>query len=301
MQVTPLPSSTLARSDGLERVVPDTDPDKIAHLLRRDGGVVIEELLDAATVARLDAELAPHVAARRPGFKDGHDDSFYGSATVRIQGLAAKSSTFVERYLLHPTLLAIADRILLPHCGDYWMSQAETIFIHSGNPAQELHRDDCNWGVAQRLGIDLQISVLLALGDYDADVGATRVIAGSHTWPLERPIDDADATPVEMEPGSALVYLGSLVHGGGANRTADRVRKGLYLAYLQGWLTPEEAVPVGIGPEVAATLPQRARELLGWANLRPPENAADPAEAALQLWQLDAADLERLSGSFHHR
>lgn len=262
---------------------------------------MIEELLDADTVARIDSELAPHLAARRPGFKDGHDDSFYGSNTVRIQGLAAKSRTFVDRYLLHPTLLAIADRILLAHCGDYWMSQAETIFIHPGNPAQELHRDDCNWGVAQRLGIDLQISVLLALGDYDAEVGATRVVPGSHHWPLDRSIHDLDAAPVEMEPGSALVYLGSLVHGGGANRTPDRVRKGLYLAFLQGWLTPEEAVAVGVGPEVAATLPRRAQELLGWANLRSPADAADPAEAALQLWQLDADDLERLSDSFHHR
>jgi len=281
--------------------VPDTDPDKIAHILRRDGGLVIEELLDLATVERIDAELAPHLAARHGGFKDGHDDAFYGSNTVRIQGLAAKSRTFVDAYLLHPTLLAVADRILLPHCGDYWMSQAETIFIHPGNPAQELHRDDCNWGVAQRLGIDLQISVLLALGDYDAEVGATRVVPGSHQWPLDRPIADAHAEPVEMEPGSALVYLGSLVHGGGANRTADRVRKGLYLAYLQGWLTPEEAVPVGVGAKVAASLPRRARELLGWANLRSPSDAGPGAEAALELWQLDADDLERLGDSFHHR
>jgi ectoine hydroxylase-related dioxygenase (phytanoyl-CoA dioxygenase family) len=104
-----------------------------------------------------------------------------------------------------------------------------------------------------------------------------------------------------MEPGSALVYLGSVVHGGGENRTTDRIRKGLYLAFLQGWLTPEEAVAVGVVPEVARTLPKRARELLGWSNLRSPANADDPAAAALQLWQLDADDLFRLGRSFHHR
>jgi ectoine hydroxylase-related dioxygenase (phytanoyl-CoA dioxygenase family) len=301
MQVAPQHDLSLARPDGLERVQPDADPDKIVEILHRDGGLVIEELLDPATVARLDAELEPHATARRPGFKADHDDAFYGSRTVRIQGLAAKSPTFVADYLLHPTLLAVADRVLLPNCGDYWLSQAETIFIHPGNPAQELHRDDCNWGVAQRLGIDLQISVLLALGDYDAEVGATRVVPGSHRWPLEHHIDPADAQPVEMEPGSALVYTGNLVHGGGANLTTDRVRKGLYLAFLQGWLTPEEAVAVGVGPELAATLPKRARELLGWANLRSPADAEDPAAAALQLWQLDADDLARLGRSFHHR
>ena len=36
MQVTPHAPSLLARPDGLERVQPDTDPDKIADLLRRD-------------------------------------------------------------------------------------------------------------------------------------------------------------------------------------------------------------------------------------------------------------------------
>jgi ectoine hydroxylase-related dioxygenase (phytanoyl-CoA dioxygenase family) len=301
MHVAPQHALSIARPDGLERVQPDTDPDKIVEILHRDGGLVIEELLDPGAVARLDAELEPFATARRPGFKAEHDDSFYGSRTVRIQGLAAKSPTFVTDYLLHPTLLAVADRVLLPNCGDYWLSQAETIFIHPGNPAQELHRDDCNWGVAQRLGIDLQISVLLALGDYDAEVGATRVVPGSHRRPLDEHIDPADAKPVEMEPGSALVYTGSLVHGGGANRTTDRVRKGLYLAFLQGWLTPEEAVAVGVGPDLAATLPERARELLGWANLRSPADAEDPAAAALQLWQLDADDLDRLGRSFHHR
>ena len=301
MQVIPQQASSLARPDGLERLQPDTDPDKIVDILRRDGGLVIEELLEPSVIARLDDELAPHADARRPGFKSDHDDAFYGSNTVRIQGLAAKSQTFVSDYLLHPTLLAVADRLLLPNCGDYWLSQAETIFIHPGNPAQELHRDDCNWGVAQNLGIDLQMSVLLALGDYDEEVGATRVVPGSHLWPLDHPIEHADSQPVVMEPGSALLYLGSVVHGGGANRTADRIRKGLYLAFLQGWLTPEEAVAIGVGPEVASTLPKRARELLGWANLRSPADADDPAAAALQLWQLDADDLFRLGRSFHHR
>ena len=172
-----------------------------------------------------------------------------------MQGIAAKSRTFVDEYLLHPTLLDIADRVLLPYCGDYWMSQSETIFIGPGNERQSLHRDDLNWNLAAQLRVPLQISVLVALGDYDAAVGATHVVPRSHRWPLDRPIDPAMSQQVELEPGDALVYLGSLLHGGGANVTTDRWRKALYLSYLVGWLTPEEAVPLGIDPEVVATLP----------------------------------------------
>jgi len=286
---------------GLERCPADIDPDKAVEILRRDGGLVLEGLVDAADVARIDADLDPWVQARQPGFIGEYDDAFYGTNTTRIQGIPSKSRTFVDAILLHPTLLALADRILLPNCGDYWMSQAETIFIGPGEPAQELHRDDLNWSRAERLGIDLQISVLTALGDYDAEVGATMAIPGSHTWPLDRPIDPADASPVELEPGSALVYLGSLVHGGGHNRTVDRVRKGLYCSYLLGWLTPEEAPAMSLRAEVAATLPQRARELLGWSSVRGNPTAEGGAAAALHLWQLDEADLDRYGGSFTHR
>ena len=282
-------------------MTPDTDPDLLLETIDRDGGLVIKGLLDAATVTRIDDELAPAVAARLPGFREGFDDSFYGRNTIRVQGIPAKSPTMVDEYLLHPTLLDIADRVLLPYCGDYWMSQSETIFIGPGNPQQTLHRDDLNWNLAAKLGVPLQISVLVALGDYDAEVGATRVIPRSHRWPLDRPIDDSLAVQVELEPGDALVYVGSLVHGGGANTTPDRWRKALYLSYLVRWLTPEEAVAVGVGPEVARTLAPRARQLLGFAGI--PERAAadDPAEAALALWQLDADDAKVVDGTFRNR
>ena len=287
-------------NDGLERCPADTDPDKLCDILRRDGGLIIENLVDATGVDRINAELEPHVERRSPGFKESFDDSFYGANTKRIQGLAWKSPTFVDSILLNPTLLALADQLLLPSCGDYWMSQAETIYIGPGNEAQELHRDDLNWCHAAELGIDLQISVLTAVGDYDADAGATMVVPGSHLWPLDQPIDPADAVPVELEEGSSLVYLGSLVHGGGHNITADRWRKGIYVSYLLGWLTPEEATAMSLTPERAARLPKRARELLGWSNLRGAVDS-DGAEAALQLWQLDRADLDRLGGLFTHR
>jgi ectoine hydroxylase-related dioxygenase (phytanoyl-CoA dioxygenase family) len=284
----------------IENLPPDSHADKLADVLRRDGAIIVEGLLAADVVDQLNRDLDPHVATRAPGFSAGHDDTFYGTNTKRVQGIPAKSRTFVEQVLLDPTLLAIADRILLPNCGDYWMSQSETIFIGPGNPAQELHRDDLNWNVAARLGIDLQISVLVALGEYTPEVGSTMVVPGSHLWPLDRPFSAADAIAIEMEPGSAVVYLGSLVHGGGENRT-DRWRRGLYLSYLLGWLTPEEAVPMSIGHELAASFPSRARELLGYANVRQRSNVESNAEAALELWQLDGDDLSRFGASFHHR
>ena len=285
----------------LERVPASTDANKLAEIIERDGAVVLEDLIDSSVVAEINDQLEPYVQRRQPGFRDhDFDDTFYGSNTIRIQGLAMKAPSFVPNILLNPTLLGIADELLLPNCGDYWMSQAETIFIGPGNPAQELHRDDLNWSCASQLGIDLQVSVLTALGDYDAEVGATMVIPRSHRLPLAQPIDSTLAEPVQLEPGSALVYLGTTVHGGGHNATTDRWRKALYTSYLVGWLTPEEAVPMSIPREHAEQLPDRAKELLGFANIRQPADA-DGARAALQLWQLDAEDFEAAGAGFIHR
>jgi ectoine hydroxylase-related dioxygenase (phytanoyl-CoA dioxygenase family) len=286
--------------DGLERLPSDTDLDKLADVLRRDGGVVVEGLIDTCTVTALTEEVEPFVDRRDPGFRHHVDGSFYGGNTKRLQGLAVKSPTFVDEVLLNDVLLGIADRILLRFCGDYWMSQAETIYIGPGNPAQALHRDDLNWSHASRLGIDLQVSALVALGDYDAAVGATMIVPGSSDRPLDEPITASAARSVELLPGDALVYLGNLVHGGGANTTTARWRKALYIGYLLGWLTPEEAVARSITPEVAARLPQRARELLGWATIHG-NTASEGPEAALQLWQLDADDIDRLGGLFVDR
>jgi len=299
VSLPPVPPRPVASTAELQHCPPGTPVDEVVACLQRDGAVVLVDCIPPPTVAAIEAELAPYVDARDPGFLH-HVDDFYGGNTKRIQGLAGKSRTFIEELLLHPTLNAITGEVLRESCGDYWLSQAETIYIGPGNQAQPLHRDDVNWSQAARLGIPLQVSVLTALGDYDADVGATMVVPGSHRWPLDRPIDPALARPVELEPGSSLVYVGSLVHGGGWNRTADRWRKALYIGFLVGWLTPEEAVARSVTPEVAATLPQRARQLLGWASLRG-NTAGEGPEAALQLWQLDAADSAVGTGLFENR
>jgi len=285
-------------STSLTRCPVNTSVTELSEIVRRDGGVIIKGLLTPHEASTVHDQLQPHVEKRSPGFReDAGDDEFYGRKTVRIQGLAAKSRQFVDSVLLNEILLGIADNILLANCRNYWMSQAETIYIAPGNPAQALHRDDINWSFAAKQGIDLQMSVLVALGDYDAEVGATMVVPGSHRDGYNSPIDPSLAQPMELQPGDALVYLGSLAHGGGANTSENRIRKALYMGFLLGWLTPEEAVPLAIPLEIAQTLPDRARSLLGLSSLRG-NTATTGIESFAQLWQLDRDHLDKLDGTF---
>ncbi len=66
-----------------------------------------------------------------------------------------------------------------------------------------------------------------------------------------------------MPAGSALIYLGSLWHGGGANRT-DRSRLGVVLHYGVAWLRPVENHILAVPPAVVAGLSPRMQELLGY-------------------------------------
>ena len=67
-----------------------------------------------------------------------------------------------------------------------------------------------------------------------------------------------------MLAGSALFYLGSTLHGGGANTTRDVHRRGMFLGYVVGWLRAEENMFLTVPMEAAKTMPVRLQELLGY-------------------------------------
>ena len=66
-----------------------------------------------------------------------------------------------------------------------------------------------------------------------------------------------------MPKGSALFYLGSMWHGGGANQS-DMARLGLVNSYCLGWLRPEVNQYLMTPPEIAVRYGPRLRALLGY-------------------------------------
>jgi ectoine hydroxylase-related dioxygenase (phytanoyl-CoA dioxygenase family) len=71
-----------------------------------------------------------------------------------------------------------------------------------------------------------------------------------------------------MSKGSVLFYLGSLVHGGGANRS-ELPRCGLINTYSLGWLRQEENHYLTIPREVADGFPESVRRLMGYQSHGP--------------------------------
>jgi len=188
---------------------------------------------------------------------------FYGHKTIRYDGLPGKSDTFLEVMLL-PQLIETADHFLLPNCQDYLFNTGQLIQIGPAETDQFLHRDEDAWRELPAPKPTLEIEAMFALSDFTLDNGATRVVPGSHTWPSEREAKPDEISRAEMSAGSALLYLGSALHGGGANTTAAESRRGMFLGYVVGWLRTEENSFLSVSIDKVRSMPVRVQELLGY-------------------------------------
>ena len=238
----------------------------ISAVLDREGAVVVDDMLGQARLEALNREFDDVIGATVPGIRHPTLEvmiEFFGRETIRLDGLPAKSETFTEVMLL-PPLLGVADHYLLPNCIDYLFNTGQLIEIGPGQSAQRLHRDEDAWAFMPRPKPELEIEAMFALSDFMAANGATRVVPGSHLWPPEREPEPHEILQAEMTAGSALVYLGSTLHGGGANTTASTRRRGMFVGYVVGWLRAEENMFLTVPIERARALPRRAQELLGY-------------------------------------
>ncbi len=235
--------------------------------LEEAGVVVVENLLDADALTRLGRELAPYLEAADPAMEHAHPmaTAFYGDKTRHVAALASKSKSFASDVLCHPLLLGICDAILLPSCGDYLLNLGHLMDRGPGAEAQVIHRDELVWSrFVPQPAPTLQVATMIALDPFTRSNGATEIVPGSHRWEVDREPDEGEVATAVMPPGAAVVYLGSTLHRGGTNSTADARRRGLHVSYVVGWLRTEENNVLATRPEIARTLPAKAQELLGY-------------------------------------
>ena len=241
----------------LVKLPSDAAIDDIMEIIKRDGAVILTDLMSRGQIAELLAELKPYIDAARPGC-----ESFSGFKTTRTGALAARSSA-VRRAILNERILSICDRVLLPNCERYQVNVTHIIRIMPGEVAQVMHRDRFSWAFLK--GIEPQLNTIWAISDFTRENGATRVVPGSYAWPREREAEAHEIAYAEMERGSVLVYTGSVLHSGGANQTQD-YRVGMNLTYCLGWLRQEENQYLSCPPEIARTFEPKLQALMGYAS-----------------------------------
>ena len=83
---------------------------ELCNFLERDGAVIVEDILTAELLSNLNSELNQFISKTGPGLRNPSTEEmieFYGHSTIRIDGLPAKSPTFLDVMLL-PLLCASA-------------------------------------------------------------------------------------------------------------------------------------------------------------------------------------------------
>ena len=235
--------------------------DILTRELMEHGWCIIPDLVPVEMVRALHTDLSERF--ERTPFCEG---DFYGPRTKRFGGLLKRSS-HMEAFARHPTILEIADHMLLPHCDNYQINLAQALALYPGAPIQAPHRDQDMWrGPTGK--IEYLINVMWPFTDYREDNGATVIWPSSHRRQYEDPVDLSGSVAAEMDPGSALVFLGSTLHGAGANRSA-RIRKGMVISYCLGWLKPYENQWLVYPPSIARKFSPELAALAGYQQHRP--------------------------------
>lgn len=254
--------------------------------IERDGYTVLEGFLSPAVLAEVRRVLALYLDTHA-----GRND-FEGTRTERVYTLVARARVFWD-IVLDERVMRLCEHFLLPN---FLLTASQAIRILPGETPQPLHSDDA-YHLLPRPRPMISLSTIVAVDDFTADNGATSVIRGSHLWDDARvagqyalggDTEDAaqealarEAVPAVMPAGSCLVFAGTLLHGGGANRS-QAARTAFSNQYCQPWARPQENWFLGVPVEVARQMPERLLSLLGYS-IHPPfigqMTASHPAKA----------------------
>lgn len=238
-----------------------TYADHYADALMRDGYCIIPDAVGLHRIAALNRDLSLRFDATP--FCKG---AFYGGSTKRFGALLRRSSQMTA-LVANPMILAIVDAALSPWCDRFNLNLTQAIEIHPGAPAQFPHRDQDMWS-GPKGQLEYLANVMWPLCDFTADNGATIIWPGSHRAQDQAELPMEQAIVAEAPPGSAVIFLGSTLHRGGANRS-DRPRRGVLVSYSLGWLKPFENQWLCYPPSIAKSFDPALAALVGYSQHRP--------------------------------
>ncbi|KIW89226.1 uncharacterized protein Z519_10079 [Cladophialophora bantiana CBS 173.52] len=264
-------TTQLERLDGKD---PSTTFDRVVEIIRRDGGVIINGLLEKEHAGRISAELKPVYEADIPD-----TSGFFPTTTRRATGLLGVSPACVE-LATNKLWIDVCNAVLTSTCQPWYGEKRATwtskpilagtfgFQIHPGSRQQDLHRDDSDYHLPP--GVDsCMMGCLVATTRSTKENGATMIIPRSHLWSLNRAPKGDEAIPAELDVGDALIFSGNVYHGGGANKTKDEIREIVGLFMCKGFLRPEENHTLAVPPEQARKLSPQVQRLLGYGISQP--------------------------------
>lgn len=229
--------------------------------LAADGYAILPNAIDRAAITALAADLAPVFDATPVC-----DGDFYGRRTKRFGRLLLRSR-HAEALVRHALVLQIVDAMLRPWCDRFDLNLTQGVEIGAGALAQYPHRDQDMWA-GPKGELEYLVNVMWPLTPFTAENGGTILWPGSHRCQDRAELPEESAVAAEVDPGDVLLFLGSTLHGGGANRT-KLPRRGIIISYCLGWLKPFENPWLAYPPEIARHFDPELASLAGYHIHRP--------------------------------
>jgi ectoine hydroxylase-related dioxygenase (phytanoyl-CoA dioxygenase family) len=236
---------------------PTATTDEILEVLKRDGALILKDVLTPQKVEQIRSEIMPYVEAT-----DFGRDDFTGQKTTRTGALVARSIGCRD-LVMNKSVTSAAEAFLKPYCERIQLHLTQVIRITPGQPRQAIHRDRWAWGTYLK-DVEPQFNTIWAISDFTKENGATQVCPGSLGWPDDYQPKDEEIGYAEMTAGSVLVYTGGVFHGGGEN-VSNMDRIGINITYTLGWLRQEENQYLSCPPDIARTLPPELQALIGYS------------------------------------
>jgi ectoine hydroxylase-related dioxygenase (phytanoyl-CoA dioxygenase family) len=265
--------------------------DDILQALREQGYAMIPDFLSSEQLKAVNG-LYDNMLGSHSG-----RNNFEGNRTERIYTLVARHKIFQD-IAEDPRIMALCDALFMPN---YPLTANQAIVISPGETPQPWHTDDSFYPIPRPRPM-VSLSTIVAVDAFTAENGGTEVIPGSHMWDDEQIAGDyftgdteADpgfaarlsglSVPMTMDAGSCLVFAGTLLHRGGANRGTG-TRRAFSNQYCQPWARPQENFFLAIPPKEAAHMSAKLQSLLGYS-IHPPFMGQVTASHPLKALQAD--------------
>ncbi|MCC4252578.1 phytanoyl-CoA dioxygenase family protein [Sphingobium naphthae] len=230
-------------------------------ILQEQGFVLMKEVVQPELIHELSATFADEFRATPVS-----QGPFYGDHSKRFHGLLALSP-LMDQIVRCAPILKLVEAILGPACERFQLNLTQAIELLPGGMPQPPHRDQDMWP-GPKGGFEYLVNVMWPLSPFRGDNGATIIWPGSHRRQEEIVMDPSAAICPPMAPGSALIFLGSTLHAGGANRSRYP-RRGMVISYCLGWLKPYELPWLAYPPDVARSFSPELAALAGYKVHRP--------------------------------
>jgi ectoine hydroxylase-related dioxygenase (phytanoyl-CoA dioxygenase family) len=229
--------------------------------LRSDGCVIVEDVIDEALREQI-----------REGLHLGLADV---QTTVGAEALARAGELGVVRapMLAHPAFFRLLEIPAILDIVDAFLSPSAILHLQNGFvlPAAQ-PEDDAKF---QRLfhrdfsrvlnGYVCSVNALLAIDDFTAANGATRVVPGSHqrAEPPDAAWLEQHAMAAECAAGSMIVFDSTLWHAAGRNTTPD-VRCAVNHQFTHSFFKQQLDYVRCLGDAAVEAQAPRTQQLLGW-------------------------------------